>query len=387
MPRLSLWKEGARTNDYKFFDGRIREQFTVGGTTINIHKYLGAPTGGTSNDATQPAYDTFNESNIQDLLFMENRDRKYDTSVYALRGIYNVSDIDFDLSQFGLFLQNDTLFIGFHLNDMVEALGRKLMAGDVLELPHLRDYYPLDIATGSLKRYYVIQDAARASEGYSPTWFAHIWRVKCVPLVDGREYKDILDQDSGNGDGSTIGDLLSTYNQDIAINDAVIEQALREVPMAGYDTSNLYTLPVKEDGSPKIYEVATADSAMVFADSELWLANAESISPTKSSYEGYLVGDGNAPNGFPVLSGIAFPGDSVEGDFYLRTDYFPNRMFRFDGKKWRKVHDFVRTPQLPHYAQNQKSGFVNNTKTTELSDGQTLVERQNLSELLRPKAD
>jgi len=28
-----------------------------------------------------------------------------------LRGIYNVADVDFDMSQFGLFLQNDTLFM------------------------------------------------------------------------------------------------------------------------------------------------------------------------------------------------------------------------------------------------------------------------------------
>ena len=65
-------------------------------------------------------------------------------SVYQLRGIYNVQDIDFDLTQFGLFLANDTLFINFHMNDMIDTLGRKLMSGDVLELPHLKDFHPLD---------------------------------------------------------------------------------------------------------------------------------------------------------------------------------------------------------------------------------------------------
>ena len=70
---------------------------------------------------------------------MENRDRKYDPDVFELRGVYNVSDNDFDLTQFGLFLTNDTLFISFHINDMVERMGRRLMPGDVIELPHLRD--------------------------------------------------------------------------------------------------------------------------------------------------------------------------------------------------------------------------------------------------------
>lgn len=70
MPRLSLWKEGAHTNDYRFIDGRIREMFTVGGTTINVHKYIGPLQQQTSgNDATQPNYNVFNELTIEDLLW------------------------------------------------------------------------------------------------------------------------------------------------------------------------------------------------------------------------------------------------------------------------------------------------------------------------------
>ena len=41
MPRLSVWKDGAHSNDYKYFDRKISELFTVGGTGILVHKYLG----------------------------------------------------------------------------------------------------------------------------------------------------------------------------------------------------------------------------------------------------------------------------------------------------------------------------------------------------------
>ena len=41
MPRLSLWKDGKHSNDYKFFDRRASEMFTLGGTGILVHKYLG----------------------------------------------------------------------------------------------------------------------------------------------------------------------------------------------------------------------------------------------------------------------------------------------------------------------------------------------------------
>ncbi len=68
-------------------------------------------------------------------MFLENIDRKYSDDVYTLRGIYNVQDLDFDLSQFGMFLQNDTVFITFHLNRSVESIGKKLLSGYVLEVP------------------------------------------------------------------------------------------------------------------------------------------------------------------------------------------------------------------------------------------------------------
>ena len=145
MPRLSLFKP-EKGNDYKFHDRNINEMFQVGGTDLNLHKYIGPYDQGETNkdgDAspTQPNYSgsEINELTIQDLLFLENRDRKYAPDVYTIRGIYNVQDADFNLSQFGMFLQNDTLFLTVHLNDTVERLGRKPMSGDVIEFTHMKD--------------------------------------------------------------------------------------------------------------------------------------------------------------------------------------------------------------------------------------------------------
>ena len=136
MPRLSLWRPN-RTNDYQYLDKVIYEMYTVGGVDMYIHKYLGpivdpkaAPGNG---DATLPNYSHENPLFIEDLLLLENRDRAYDPDVYIMRGVYTHNDINFDLTQFGLFLNNDTLYITFHYNDMIDTYGRKLMAGDVLE--------------------------------------------------------------------------------------------------------------------------------------------------------------------------------------------------------------------------------------------------------------
>jgi hypothetical protein len=52
----------------------------------------------------------------------------------------------------------------FHINDTVEKLGRKILAGDVIELPHLKDDFALNDLSYALKRLYVIEEVTRAAE-------------------------------------------------------------------------------------------------------------------------------------------------------------------------------------------------------------------------------
>lgn len=372
MPRLSLWRPN-KGNDYKFFDRRISEMFTVGGVDIHIHKYLG-PQEQEGNGTSEPTISQTSITAIQDLLFLENRDRKYDTSVYTLRGVYNVSDNDFDLTQFGLFLTGDTMFMTFHLNDMVDTLGRKLMVGDVFELPNLKDYYPLDDGVPvALKRFYVVQDATRSAEGFSATWYPHLWRVKVAPLVDSQEYKDILNKipaGDTNGDGvedgndTTLGDLISTYNKYLEINDAIVARAEEDVPASGYDTSFIYHAPVADNGYPgDVNNIDASDSTQTDASDGDGNPDASTIATTSSSkVQGYLTGDGSLPNGGNVAAGIAFPSNPQSGDYYLRLDYVPNRLFRWDSKRWVKIEDAVRTDLTPG-ANNrtQLSSFMNDS--------------------------
>ena len=378
MARLSLWKDGRHSNDYKFFDRRISEMFTMGGTGIVVHKYLGTNQQTDSTDLTQPNYTNQSEKNIQDLLFVENRDRKYDRDVYKMRGIYTRADQDFDLSQFGLFLQTGTLFMTFHINDMMDTIGRKLMAGDVLELEHLKDYNALDQdVPAALKRYYVIADASLAAEGFTPTWWPHLWRVKINPLVDSQEYKDILNTIVEGTASTTTADIMSNYGVYMNINSAVVAQAEVDVPKSGYDTSKMYLRPE--------YQGTNADNTDVTADSNTTVDDATISAETK--IKGYLVGDGLAPNGLPLAAGIEFPNVPSTGDYYLRTDYLPNRLFRYNGKRWAMVEDVLRANITPGSNNTVKSSFVNNTKTFTNLEGQTEPERQSLSKALRIQAD
>jgi hypothetical protein len=394
MPRISMWREGTHSNDFKFHDGVIREMFTVGGTGISIHKYIGIIDQGASSDLSQPQAVADDPLAIQDFLFLENRDRKYDQDVYNMRGIYNVADTDFDLSQFGLFLQNDTLFITFHLADMDRILGRSLMSGDVLELPHLKDYNSLDTSLEvALKRYYVVQEGTRPTEGYSPTWWPHLWRIKCTPLVDSQEYQDILskiqiDENTGESTGSTLRDLLSTYSKELEITNKVVEQAEVEVPKSGYDTSKFYVVPADETGQPMDPTGYTADTSTQTVDSALISADSTRISPENSNaYSGYLIGDGLAPNGETVSMGTSFPGTAIEGEYVLRLDFLPNRLFRFNGTRWTKVEDNVRSNPTPGQSTSLRSGFINNTATTTQDDNTVISQRQALSKALSIQED
>ena len=385
MPRLSLYKP-ERGNDYHFLDKQILEMFTVGGTDINIHKYIGTEVPSADDrSATQPEYDVVAETNIQDLLFLENRDRKYDPDIYTTRAIYNVQDIDFDLSQFGLFLSNDTLFMTVHINSIVKTLGRKPLSGDVIELPHLKDEYALNDYSTALKRFYVIEDVNRAAEGFSQTWYPHLYRLKLKQIYDGQEFAEILDLPAEEGSDTTLRDVLSTYEKEMQINDAVVAQAEADAPKSGFDISHYYTVATNDDGSVAL---RTADSDELDASGITTSADEVTDRPDRAGYTGYLVGTGaETPNGAPFGFGINFPADNQEGDYFLRTDFLPTRMFKYDGVRWVKVSDDIRmTLSNTLERRTYKTDFINNTNVNNIG-GEEVAERQSLSKALRPRAD
>ena len=352
MPKLSLWNP-TKTNDFDFIDRIVGEHLHAGGTGVHLHKYLGTQAIADTNDPTRPGTDGNNsEVFIQDLLFLENRDRRYDKNVYELRGQYNIGDNDgFDLTQFGMFLANDTLFMNFHIESMVEAVGRKLMAGDVIELPHLRD----DLLLGSdeaINRFYVVTDASRPAEGFDPRWWPHLWRVKLGPITDSQEYRDILGTGEEEGD---LRNLISTYADEIAISEAISKAAELDVPFDPKlnNTAHLY-VDEEAKGKPRI------------------------------DFAGQ---DGSAPNGATIVgSGVSFPTTGTnDGDYFLRTDFVPNRLFEKQGTRWK----FVKSNTKGAWTAANKilAGFINNENLVTNTDGQITGEKVNLSQVVKPKTD
>ena len=343
MPRLSLWNKN-KTNDYDFQDKIIAENINAGGTGVYVHKYIGTYTDDSANTSTGTG-----DLYIQDVLFLENRDRRYDADIYELRGSYTPGDPDFDLTQFGMFINNDSLFMTFHMNTCASLLGRRLMAGDVVELPHLRD----DLLLGggeAINRFFVVSDAGRPAEGYDARWWPHLWRVKLTGITDSPEYRDIL------GTGETADDLrnvLSTYNTQIAISDKVQAMAAEEVEYdANYMAGGHLYLDENAPGKPGIA----------------------------------VAGDGTPPNGAVIVgSGTSFPMDANNGDYFLRTDFTPNRLFVKNLSVWSNVS----TAKTAAWSAANKilTSFVNNDDQRINTDGTTGAVKTNLSKAVKPKAD
>jgi hypothetical protein len=107
-------------------------------------------------------------------------------------------------------------------------------------------------------------------------------------------------------------------------------------------------------------------------------------SPRSFGYTtGYLDGTGEAPNGFPTGAGIAFPQNPQVGDYFLRIDYLPQLLYRWDGQLWIRISQNVRTQTGYDYGDlSQQSSFINNSNVTVLTDGTTTTQRQALSTIL-----
>ena len=349
MPRLSLWKgPTSKGADYRFTDRIISEYFNASGTALYIHLYLGTydDTGG-SKPITE----------IQDVLFQENRDRKYSENVFEMRGTYNVQDNDFDLRQFGFFMGNDTLFLMVHINDMLALLGRKIIPGDVIELPHQRDDTLLN-GGEAVNRYYVVDEAVKAAEGFSATWWPHIWRVKMSPMTGAQEYQDILDQTNkdpfGLDSGTTLRDILTTDGANQAINDAVLEEARKHVLARNFETRQFYFVPGEEKG-----------------DQLPWI----------------WAGDGLPPNGATLLgAGNAFPDTAPDGSYYLRTNYKPAQLFKRVGSAWQVQEVDYRMSKWSAMSR-YLDDFINNDNMTTHDDGTVVPEKTALSKAVRPPTD
>lgn len=388
MPRISLWQPN-KGADFNFIDKTVGENYRIAGDGVLVHMYEGPTTdaeGGTDTSITT----------IQDVLFLTNNNRKYNPNVIELRGHHQPQDVTYDLSQFGIFLSSDTIRITFHYTDMVDALGRKLIPGDVLEFPSMRDVPIFDNAVG-INRYYVVQDSLNAAVGYGQKWFPHIWLVKAKQMTASVEFTEIIDQaatgQTAGGVGQGIGimppgfsevatpdgnpglgcnpnikNALDLFCRIIDISDEIVREAERNAffDPKFFESANLYIYLDPVTGYPIIGSNFFSGDG---APPNLSTDNADNLVPG-----GPLVG-----------AGVSFPAGMLDGQYYLRIDYFPERLFQKQGSCYKLIEVNV----LKHWTAYNRvlDTFIDNNKDTVLSDGTIIPEKQAVSQVVRQKVD
>lgn len=368
MPKISMWHPN-RGQDYQFADRALSETMQIGGVGVLIHKYLNAG-------------DKTNLTEIQDMIFLENRDRHYETFVLETRCHYNPVDTDYDLSQFGIFLSSDMLRFDFHYNDMIDLLGRKIIAGDVLEFPNMRD---MTLEGIMINKYYVVHDSLFSANGVSNTWYPHLWKVKGKQMTASQEYReiihnvsdgstaggmgagmglvgpgflDMIDENGNPGPGfnETLKNNLDNYATQIGVSDHIIKEAEDNVffDPKYYETSHLYINLDPETGYPIV---------------TFW-ASGTSVPPNAAPLRGF---------------GIQFPGDMLDGEYFVRTDFTPDRLFQKQGKTFKRIYDDVRQIWRPE--NKRLETYINNTTESTLDDGTVIRQKQPLSKTIPAKED
>ena len=387
MGRISLWNP-VKGADYNFVDRTVGENFRIAGDGILVHMYEGPTTDASGNTDTSL-------TTIQDVLFLTNNNRKYNPNVIELRGHHQPQDINYDLSQFGVFLSSDVIRIMFHYNDMLDSLGRKLIAGDVLEFPSMRDVPIFDNAVG-INRYYVVQDALYSAGGYGQKWFPHIWLVRAKLMTASVEYTQIIDQaatgqtaggvgqgigvmpegftetsdknsDPGLGCNPDIKNSLDLFCKIIKITDKVVAEAEKNAffDPKFFESANLY-IYLDEKGYPIVGSNYFSGDG---APPNLSTDNANNLVPS-----GPLVG-----------VGISFPPGMTDGQYYLRIDYYPERLFQKQGNCYKLIEQNVLKVWTAY--NRVLDTFIDNNVDTVLSDGTIIPEKQALSQIIKQKVD
>lgn len=255
--------------------------------------FAGGPTDSWEVDQLQLMnYTQTNLSNIEDMIFLENRDRDYADVSIQLRSHYDLVDVQTELTKFGIDLPQQYIFT-VSFARMIELLGRPIVIGDIVELPNEIQY---DQNLTAVRKWLEVEDAGWSTEGYTPGWKPIMFRFTATPAIASQENMDIFKSDKGydllvDGDFMLSDSPLNMLAQETS--EAIIKQAGEDVPVTGADTSGI--------------------------------SSGMDMFNQRGSYDGrdYGVEDGMPPNNLPYTQGEAFPITPADTDYH-RITYDPS---------------------------------------------------------------
>lgn len=249
---------------------------------------------------------------IQDQLFMENRDRDYAKQSVQFKVAYQPFDAISDLSKFG-FQVSDVYSFTTVFSTMVKALGRPIVVGDILEVPSEMQY---DHNLKPVRKFLEVTDTSWASDGYTTSWRPITFKFQASQVIASQENRDILGtadtQKYVVDDGTFFDGIEQVQTGPLTATEANGAEALQKVPEKGTNVREVAS-GMSNQGGP-------------------------------GSYDGRdrYIEDGLPPDGQPYDEGFKLPdvAGAQDGDFF-RLNYDPklniaSRLYKFSAikNKW-----------------------------------------------------
>lgn len=283
-------------------------------------------------------YEATHISNIQDKVFLENRDRDYH-SVISLKGFYDLLQPQTDLTRFGIDITaSSTYNIRVNFNACISTLGRPIVIGDIIELPSETQYTP-DLKP--IKRWLEVTDVTWDSSSYTPGWLPTMLAITAQPAIASQETQNIFGDLAKKVDSSGLFDnddgnhpMFQDYSE---VDQTINQLAKTDVPERGSEGSNTVRQFSEE-------EIAAASK----------LTNLRKMNFNRT---GLYVEDAMPQNGEPYTESSEFPLTPKDGDYHrliyqgLAKDV-PARLHRWSTVKGRWV--YLETDRRAQY-NNQKS--------------------------------
>ena len=292
-------------------------------------------------------YETTSIDNVQDIFFLENRDRDYAQTSLTVRCQYSPFDPLGDMGKFGFNILDQYAFT-CAFSAMVEKLGRPIIIGDVLEVCPEAAY---DQNMNIVKKYLEVTDAGWSAEGYSPGWTPLIYRFTAQQLIPSQEHRDII---------------KTVATQKYSIDDSEFFSNIAPV-ITGTLTSSENIEQMAKDAVPEL----GADASGIASGMSQYTPNP--IKPKDGSYDGrdLYIEDGLPPDGKPYGEGFKLPDmDSCQDGDYFRLNYapelkIPSRLYQFSlyKRKWVYIETDRRSENSSHKPSMQKILTSNTAKS------------------------
>ena len=286
-----LYRDDRPSRDSALIGGMAREHIEIGGVAVYAWLLRGF-FDQARDDGKRPAIDEAFGESIQDAILLETRDRRYADDAIMIRGAYRVSESELDFARYGMLLATDTVQFEFHKRELERLCGRRLVVGDVIEAPHLRD---VGIDGRPMNRYYEVKSIIRSPSGWDPTYTSHIVAVTARPIKDAQEFIDLMERQDKTG--RTIQQQVSQRDALEQLTGKIQEAAMEQAYTTWWDTTIIYIDPVTQKA-------------------EKW------------------TDDGRPPNGLPVTNVSSFPVSPADGTYVLRVDMVPRKLYRFQAGRW-----------------------------------------------------